>query len=246
MVVAAGNSNANACNFSPARASSAITVGSTTSNDSRSNFSNWGSCVDIFAPGSNITAPWHTSNSATNTISGTSMAAPHVAGVVALYLQAAPGASPTQIANALYGNATTGRLSGIGSGSPNRLLYSRLSNGGGDDGGGGDGGSCPAGFQEFTGSLSGSGDSTFEPNGTYYQASVGTHQGILASPSNAIYDLFLQQYSWWNGWQTVAQSLPNSGSENAQISYNGSSGYYVWRLESWTGSGAYTFCMNTP
>ncbi len=88
--VAAGNSNANACNYSPARVAAAITVGSTTSSDARSSFSNYGSCLDIFAPGSDITSAWHTSDTATNTISGTSMASPHVAGVAALYLQETP------------------------------------------------------------------------------------------------------------------------------------------------------------
>jgi len=125
VVAAAGNSNANACFTSPARVSAAITVGSTTSSDSRSSFSNFGSCVNIFAPGSSIRSAWWTGNNASNTISGTSMAAPHVAGVAALWLESNPGASPSSIRNTIYNRATTGRLSGIGSGSPNRLLYSR-------------------------------------------------------------------------------------------------------------------------
>ncbi|HVS30545.1 MAG TPA: S8 family serine peptidase [Thermoanaerobaculia bacterium] len=121
--VAAGNSNANACNYSPARVGAAITVGSTTSSDSRSSFSNYGSCLDLFAPGSSITSAWYTSDTATNTISGTSMAAPHVAGVAALYLQGNKSASPSTVRNALVNNSTTGRLTSIGSNSPNRLLY---------------------------------------------------------------------------------------------------------------------------
>jgi subtilisin family serine protease len=125
VVVAAGNSNANACNYSPARVGNAITTGSTQSNDARSSFSNWGSCVNIFAPGTSIRSAWHTSNTATNTISGTSMASPHVAGAAALYLAAYPSASPATVRNALYNKATTGRLTGIGTGSPNRLLYTR-------------------------------------------------------------------------------------------------------------------------
>jgi len=124
--IAAGNSNADACGFSPARVGAAITVGATTSTDARSSFSNFGTCVDIFAPGSSITSAWATSDTATNTISGTSMATPHVTGVTALYLQAHPGSSPATIRNALVNGSTTNRLTGIGTGSPNRLLYSLL------------------------------------------------------------------------------------------------------------------------
>ena len=122
--LAAGNENQNACNTSPARVAAAITVGSTTSSDARSSFSNYGSCLDIFAPGSSITSAWHTSTSATNTISGTSMASPHVAGVAALYLAANPSATPSAVASALTSNATTGKVTSAGTGSPNRLLYS--------------------------------------------------------------------------------------------------------------------------
>ncbi len=124
IAVAAGNSNANACNASPARAANAITVGSTTTSDSRSSFSNFGTCLDIFAPGSGILSAWSTSNTATATISGTSMASPHVAGVAALYKQANPSASSTTIRNAIVNNATTNVVGNPGTGSPNRLLYS--------------------------------------------------------------------------------------------------------------------------
>lgn len=121
--IAAGNSNANACNYSPASVSGAITVGATGSNDARASFSNYGSCLDIFAPGVNITSAWYNSNTATNTISGTSMATPHVAGVVALYLQTHPTASPTTVDSALKANATSSKVINPGSGSPNRLLF---------------------------------------------------------------------------------------------------------------------------
>lgn len=124
IAVAAGNSNANACNSSPARAVNAITVGSTTTTDARSSFSNFGTCLDIFAPGSGILSAWATSNTATATLSGTSMASPHVAGVAALYKQANPGASSTTIRNAIVNNATTNVVTNPGTGSPNRLLYS--------------------------------------------------------------------------------------------------------------------------
>ncbi|MFE9021515.1 S8 family peptidase [Streptomyces sp. NPDC007808] len=120
--VAAGNSNANASSYSPARVSEAITVGASTSTDARSSFSNYGSVLDVFAPGSSITAGWHTGDSATNTISGTSMASPHVAGAAAVYLAGHTSATPAQVASALTAGATTGAVTGAGSGSPNRLL----------------------------------------------------------------------------------------------------------------------------
>ncbi|MGI9097574.1 MAG: S8 family serine peptidase [Solirubrobacteraceae bacterium] len=124
--VAAGNENADACLGSPARAASAITVASTTSTDARSSFSNFGTCVDLFAPGSSIKSSWYTSDTATNTISGTSMATPHVAGVAALYLQSNPTASPGTVADAVHAGATAGKVTDAGTGSPNRLLSSGL------------------------------------------------------------------------------------------------------------------------
>ena len=121
--IAAGNSNVNASNSSPARVSEAITVGSTTSTDAKSSFSNYGSIVDIFAPGSSITSSWHTSDTAINTISGTSMAAPHVAGVAARYLQNNRTASPATVRNAIVNASTTGRITGLPTGTSNRLLF---------------------------------------------------------------------------------------------------------------------------
>jgi subtilisin family serine protease len=124
VAVAAGNSNTNACTQSPARLAAAITVGSTTSTDARSSFSNFGTCVDLFAPGSSILSAWYTSTTAAATLSGTSMASPHVAGVAALYLQGHTSASNATVRNAIVNGATTNVLTGIGTGSPNRLLYS--------------------------------------------------------------------------------------------------------------------------
>jgi subtilisin family serine protease len=124
IAVAAGNSNTNACNSSPARAANAITVGSTTTTDARSSFSNFGTCLDIFAPGSGILSAYSTSNTATATLSGTSMASPHVAGVAALYKQANPSASAATVRNAIVNGSTTNVVTNAGTGSPNRLLYS--------------------------------------------------------------------------------------------------------------------------
>ncbi len=129
-VVAAGNDSSNACNYSPARAPSAITVGSTTSSDAMSSFSNYGSCVDIYGPGSNITAALHSNNTGSQTMSGTSMASPHVAGVAALYLGANPSASVNAVTSALVSNATNGKVTGIPSG-VNKLLNINWLNGGG-------------------------------------------------------------------------------------------------------------------
>ncbi|MEU9705703.1 S8 family peptidase [Streptomyces sp. NPDC047981] len=127
--VAAGNGNflglpARACNYSPARVPEAITVGATDSADRRASFSNYGTCVDLFAPGVSITSAWKDNDTATNTISGTSMASPHTAGVAALYLSANPTATPAQVSTALVNNATPGKVQDPRTGSPNRLLHS--------------------------------------------------------------------------------------------------------------------------
>jgi len=119
--IASGNSSADACGFSPARVPEAITVNASDINDAQASFSNFGTCTDIYAPGVDITSSWL--NGGTNTISGTSMATPHVVGASALYVADHPDAAPADVAAALTGNATPDKVTGAGAGSPNLLLF---------------------------------------------------------------------------------------------------------------------------
>ncbi len=121
--IAAGNSGVNAANSSPARVTEALTVGATGTGDARASWSNYGSVLDLFAPGVNITSDWNTSDTATYTGSGTSFSAPHVAGGVAIYLHSHPTATPATVSAATTTATTTGVVTSPGSGSPNRLLY---------------------------------------------------------------------------------------------------------------------------
>ena len=123
-VVAAGNENQDACTRSPARTPEAITVGATADNDQRASFSNWGRCVDVFAPGSKILSAWPTDDASTRVLNGTSMAAPHVAGVAALVLERNGSASPAAVTSALVDNSTPDKVGSAGRCSPNRLMFS--------------------------------------------------------------------------------------------------------------------------
>jgi subtilisin family serine protease len=128
--VAAGNGNSggvaqDACKYSPARVAEAMTIGATDRADRKASWSNYGGCVDWFAPGVGVTSAWHTTDTATNTISGTSMATPHTAGVAALYLQGNKGASPGTVRSALYSLTTKGIVMYSGT-TNNHLLYTNL------------------------------------------------------------------------------------------------------------------------
>jgi aqualysin 1 len=126
--IAAGNGDIfgnpqNACNFSPARVAAAMTISATDSTDTKASWANYGSCVDWFAPGVSITSAWYSSDTATNTISGTSMATPHVTGVAARFLQYNRTASPAAVRNAIVNAASPNRLGGLPRGTANRLLF---------------------------------------------------------------------------------------------------------------------------
>jgi subtilisin family serine protease len=217
-------------------------VGSTTSSDARSSFSNYGPCLDLFAPGSSIRSTWHTGDTAVNTISGTSMATPHVAGVAALYLQGNPSASAASVADALLNSASAGVVQSAGSGSPSRIVYSPLTIG-----------TTPTPTpttptacslpESYSGSVTGSGDYDLHPRGTYFYSAAGTHKGCLRGPAGADLDLYLWR---WNGsaWTTVARGTTTTPNED--VTYAGTPGYYVWRVESYSGSGSYTFAMRRP
>lgn len=125
-VVTGGNGNVDSCIVSPGHLSSAITVGAVGADDAKASYSNWGACVDIWAPGTSITSASHLNDTATQVMSGTSMATPHVAGIAALYLAGRPNATPAQVQQVLKTTSTTGIITGLDANSPNRLVYSWL------------------------------------------------------------------------------------------------------------------------
>jgi subtilisin family serine protease len=251
--VAAGNEGVDACGASPARLPAAITVGASMENDSRASYSSYGSCIDLFAPGSGISSAWNTSDSAVKTVSGTSMASPHVAGVAALYLQDNRTAAPAGVVKAIMSAAIGNVVSDAGPGSPNRLLHSKVAGsigGGSGDGAGGGSGSdelvtgCSGATPLMSGNLSESDDWRVWPgSGSYTSLDSGTHLGCLSGPVTADFNLYLQARSG-DEWVTVASG---SGGTSAEVvTYRGQPGTYRWMVYSRQGTGAFNLVGEHP
>ena len=246
IVIAAGNENTDACYGSPNRVAEAVTVGATRWDDKRWSASNYGACVDIMAPGASILSTYNAHDSAIANLSGTSMAAPHVTGVMAMLRQRDPEASVDELTALLIDSAIEGRVSDL-KGSPDRLLSSQLPplSGGGDDPvqPPPDDGTCET-CTTHEGNLTQAGEVQWQPDGTYYHADTsGQHQATLAGPTGADFDLFLYR---WDGaqWQRIASS--ESASSNETIAVDGAPGYYIWQVKSYSGTGAYTLTLQRP
>ncbi len=318
-VVAAGNDSTDACTTSPSAEPLALTIASSDSADKQSSFSNHGSCVDLFAPGSSITAAHYNNNTGSQTMSGTSMASPHAAGVAAVLLSQSPTLTPADLTQAILDSATVGTLTSVSANTPNLLLYldsdgavtppvdnaptaaftvscTDLScdfdaNASSDDYGiadyswsFGDGNSANGAVVNYTfaqagtysvtltvtdtaaqtasssqsvtveagstgggntgeyeGTLSGSGDANYHASEAGFEHAGGLLEGDLVGPGGTDFDLRLQRYScglFGCSWSNASSSTSTSSVES--ISYNGSAGTYRWKVESYSGSGAYT------
>lgn len=235
-VVAAGNYSTDACGYSPADVAGAITVGATHTSDSRDETTNYGRCVDVFAPGVAIKSTWnqYPLPYPTFIMAGTSTASPHVAGVAALYLQNHPTASPSEVSRAIVSNATPGAVYNPGTGSPNLLLFSQF-----------DSGPPPAGCAGtgFTGSLPGSGSVDFQSSSAGFPGRSGRYSGTLRVPAGAAFSLGLEKKVKIR-WSTVASS--SGGPTDQTINYNGKTGTYRWTITSALGSGSYSLCTENP
>lgn len=252
VIVSAGNSNADASNTAPANCSGVVTVAAVNRNGGRAFYSSFGSVVDVAAPGgdmrvSDANGVLSTLNTGARTpgsdtyafYQGTSMAAPHVTGVAALMTAVNGTLTPDQIETHLRNTtrAFPASCSQCGTGIVNAAAAVAAASGPPPS-------SCPAGFTEHNGTLSGAGASAFLPSRTGYITSVsGLHSGRLTGPSNADFDLRLYRRSS-GSWRIVARSEGPTSTES--IDFNGSSGKYRWRVRSFSGSGQFTLCQRHP
>lgn len=230
--IAAGNETDDACSHSPSSVLSAITVAGSDPADQRVPSSNFGPCVDVFAPGQGVATIWNTTNTTTTYPSGTSFASPYVAGVAALYLETHPAASPAEVQNAITDNATHDMVIDPGLGSPNMLLYSIMS---------GTVGGCQG--VSMSGSLAGSGSMDYQSSSLGFAGGGGAYSGSLQLPTGLSANLTLQKQGGTK-WSTVASSSGGSGVQT--LNYNGRSGTYRWRIASVSGGGSYSLCTAHP
>lgn len=207
LAVASGNSSANACNSSPASAPLPLTVNATDITDARASFSNFGTCTDLFAPGVNIKSDWIGSNTATNTISGTSMATPHVTGALALYRSANPSATAQAIFTTLLADATLNKVTNPGVGSPNKLLYI------GNVGGGGPVNQPPVANFVMTGCITNpNGDRSCTFNGSSSTDDVGVVSYLWSSPGKPNKTGVQIKYQWASaGTRNVTLKVTDGG-----------------------------------
>ncbi|MPZ21543.1 MAG: S8 family serine peptidase [Luteitalea sp.] len=246
--IAAGNGDADgnpidACSQSPGRVAEAITVGAMQENDAVASFSNDGACLDVYAPGVGITSAWIEGDNDVSTISGTSMAAPHVAGVAALYLEQRPEATAQAIHNLLVGSGTPDVLTGVPGDTANILLHSQLDDGGEPPPPPPPPGNCAGLSEQYSGTLDGNGDNDIQPEGNYFEAGAGTHVGCVDGADGTDFDLYL--YRWnGDGWMRVAGG--ESAGSHEEVRYEGDAGIYVWEVYSYRGAGSYTFGMSRP
>jgi serine protease len=254
VVVSAGNNNTDAAGYNPANCSGVITVAAVNRSGGKAYYSNYGSVVDVAAPGGSqsstedpngILSTYNTGTTTPGADSynfrqGTSMAAPHVAGAVALMYAKNTASTPDQIESTLKSTARAfpATCTSCGSGIVDAsAAVAATANPPPPS-------SCPTGYTTYTGSIS-SGTSVYAPSGSGYVSSVsGTHYGTLSGPSDTNFDLYLQKKTGKNKWSAVASSLSASSTES--ITYAGTSGTYRWRLYAKSGSGSYTFCEKRP